>query len=188
MSKYSETATTVRNQAHLVAALSELGYKAEVHADGAALVGYEGRERPERAQVIIRRVEIGPASNDIGFVRRPDGTFGAVLSEYDRGIGFDEKWLGRVHQAYKEQQTLVDAKAKGYIFRGREVVQTPAGPQVRYRHHAARLPRAGGVAHHDRVGRSGLPLCKIPRVGLRNTEHRQCQSRELCHKRVRRAR
>jgi hypothetical protein len=25
----------------------------------------------------------------------------------------------------------VDAKAKGYIFRGREVVQTPEGPQVR---------------------------------------------------------
>jgi hypothetical protein len=114
-----------------VAALSELGYKAEIHADGAALVGYEGRERPERAHVIIRRVQIGPASNDIGFVRKPDGTFGAVLSEYDRAIGFDEKWVGRVQQAYKEQQTMADAKAKGYIFRGRELVQTPEGPQIR---------------------------------------------------------
>jgi len=83
MSKFSETATTVHSQAYLVAALSDLGYKAEIHADGAALVGYEGRERPERAHVIIRRVQIGPASNDIGFVRKPDGTFGAVLSEYD---------------------------------------------------------------------------------------------------------
>ena len=90
MSKYSEAATTVRNQSYLVAALTELGYEPEVHADGAALVGYEGRERPERAHVIIRRVQIGPASNDIGFVRKPDGTFGAVLSEYARGIGFDE--------------------------------------------------------------------------------------------------
>ena len=54
-----------------------------------------------------------------------------MLSEYDREIGFDEKWLGRVHQAYKEQQTLVDAKAKGYVFRGREVVQTPEGLQIR---------------------------------------------------------
>jgi len=98
MSKFSETATTVRSQVYLVAALSELGYKAEIHADGAALVGYEGRERPERAHVIIRRVQIGPASNDIGFVRKPDGTFGAVLSEYDRAIGFDEKWVGRVQQ------------------------------------------------------------------------------------------
>jgi len=131
VSKYSETSTTVCNQAYLVAALNELGYKAEVHADGAALVGYEGRERPERAHVIIRRLQIGSASNDVGFVRKPDGSFGAVLSEYDRTIGFDEKWLGRVHQTYKEQQTMADAKAKGYIFRGREVVQTPEGPQIR---------------------------------------------------------
>ena len=131
MSKYSETSTTIRNQSYLVAALTELGYKAEIHADGAALVGYEGRERPERAHVIIRRAQIGPASNDIGFVRKPDGAFGAVLSEYDRGIGFDEKWLGRVHQAYKEQQTLADAKAKGYVFRGREVVLSPEGQQIR---------------------------------------------------------
>jgi len=131
MSKYSEAATTVRNQSYLVAALTGLGYKPELHADGAALVGYEGRERPERAHVIIRRVQIGPASNDIGFVRKHDGTFGAVLSEYDRGIGFDEKWVGRVQQAYKEQQTMADAKAKGYVFRGRELVQTPEGPQIR---------------------------------------------------------
>ena len=90
MSKYSETSTTVRNQSHLVAALGELGYKAEIHADGAALIGYEGRERPERAHVIISRAQIGSASNDIGFVRKPDGTFGAILSEYDRTIG----WTG----------------------------------------------------------------------------------------------
>ena len=131
MSKYAEMVTKIRNQSHLVAALTELGYKPEVHTDGVALVGYEGRERPERAHVIVRRSQIGPASNDIGFVRKPDGTFGAVLSEYDRAIGFDQKWLGRVHQAYKEQQTLADAKAKGYVFRGREVVQTPEGPQIR---------------------------------------------------------
>jgi len=92
MSKYSETSTTVRNQSYLVAALSELGYKAEIYADGAVLVGYEGRERPERAHVIIRRAQIGPASNDIGFVRKPDGAFGAVLSEYDRATHqVDEK-------------------------------------------------------------------------------------------------
>ena len=121
----------MRNKSYLVAALTELGYKPEVHADGAALVGYEGRERPERAHVIIRRIQIGPASNDIGFVRKSDGTFGAMLSEYDRTIGFDEKWLGRVQQAYKEQQTMADAKAEGYVFRGRELIQTPEGPQIR---------------------------------------------------------
>jgi hypothetical protein len=40
MSKYAEIATTVRNQAYLVAALAGLGYKPEIHVDGAALVGY----------------------------------------------------------------------------------------------------------------------------------------------------
>jgi hypothetical protein len=26
---------------------------------------------------------------------------------------------------------MADAKAKGYVFRGRELVQTPEGPQIR---------------------------------------------------------
>ena len=73
MSKYEVTATELRDVRHLVAALAELGYQAEVHAEGAALVGYEGRERPERAHVIVRRRQIGAASNDIGFARRPMG-------------------------------------------------------------------------------------------------------------------
>jgi hypothetical protein len=131
LSKYEETSTEVRQVTHLVAALEELGFQPELHPAGANLVGYEGRERPERAHVIIRRDLIGTASNDIGFARKLDGTFGAVLSEYDRSIGFDEQWLGRVHQLYKEKQVLADARAKGYILRSREVVNTPAGPQIR---------------------------------------------------------
>ena len=38
---------------------------------------------------------------------------------------------GKVHQHYKESQTLAVAKSKGYIFRGKEVIQTPNGPQIR---------------------------------------------------------
>jgi len=38
---------------------------------------------------------------------------------------------GKVHQHYKESQTLAVAKAKGYIFRGKEVIQTANGPQIR---------------------------------------------------------
>ena len=59
MSKYEETATELRDVRHLVAALAELGYKAEVHTGGAALVGYEGGESPERAHVIVRRSQMG---------------------------------------------------------------------------------------------------------------------------------
>jgi hypothetical protein len=108
-----------------------MGYRVEVHADGAALVGYHGDERPETAHVIIRRAQLDSASNDIGFVRGKDGRYQAILSEYDRSIGYGNQWLGKVHQHYKESQTLAVAKAKGYIFRGKEVIQTANGPQIR---------------------------------------------------------
>ena len=131
MSAYGEFETAVREQRFLIESLTEMGYSVEAHADGAPLFGYHGDERPERAHVIIRRAQLSCASNDIGFARGADGRFRVILSEYDRGIGYDEKWVGKVHQHYKEKQTMAVARAKGYVFRGKEVVQTPNGPQIR---------------------------------------------------------
>ena len=75
--------------------------------------------------------QLRPASNDIGFARAADGRFVALLSEYDQAVGYDRAWLGRVQQLYKEKQTVAAAKAKGYIFKGKEVIQTAKGPQIR---------------------------------------------------------
>jgi hypothetical protein len=102
LSKFEETATLITNLDYLIAALNELGFQCEFHPAGAHLIGYVGWERPETAHVIILKHQIGEASNDLGFTRRPNGTFAAVLNEYDRSIGFDEKWIGRIHQIYKE--------------------------------------------------------------------------------------
>lgn len=113
MSKYGVTVTELRDERCLTESLQQMGYEVEVHPQGANLEGYEGSERPERANVIIRRRHLGPASNDIGFARTADGRFTALLSEYDRAIGYDHKWLGRVQQVYKEKQTLAMARAKG---------------------------------------------------------------------------
>jgi hypothetical protein len=55
------------------------------------------------------------------------------LSEYDQRIGFNQKWLNRVHQLYKEKQTIATAKAKGYAFKGREVVKTEEGERIQLR-------------------------------------------------------
>ena len=131
MSAYGEFETTIREQRFLVEGLIEMGYRVETFPEGAALIGYHGDERPERAQVVIRRAQLDSASNDIGFAREKDGRFRAIVSEYDRSIGYNDKWLGKVQQHYKEKQTLSMAQAKGYIFRGKEVVQTPSGPQIR---------------------------------------------------------
>lgn len=131
MSAYGEFETVMCEERFLIEGLTQLGYRAELHAEAAALFGYQGDERKEKAHVIIRRAQLDSASNDIGFVRGSDGRYRAVLSEYDRSIGYDDRWIGKVQQNYKETQTLAAAKAKGYIFRGKEVVQTAKGPLVR---------------------------------------------------------
>ena len=133
MSKYGTLETEIKEQKHLLAALAEMGYRPEVHPHGSCLVGYEGQQRPEKANIIIRRHQLDSASNDIGFVKTADGRYVAQLSEYDQRIGFDQKWLNRVHQLYKEKQTIAAAKAKGYIFKGREVVKTDQGEQIQLR-------------------------------------------------------
>ena len=65
MSKYGTLETEIKEQKYLVAALAEMGYRTEIHLQGSALVGFEGRERPERANIIIRRQHLDSASNDI---------------------------------------------------------------------------------------------------------------------------
>ena len=133
MSKYLEMSTKLTDERYLVEALRELGYDPEVCREGRPLVGYIGDERTERAQIIIRRRQLDSASNDIGFARDGSGVYQAIISEYDRGIGFDDAWLGRLSQVYKERQTMAVAKAKGYIFKGREVINTPQGKKVQLR-------------------------------------------------------
>jgi hypothetical protein len=128
-----ELRTTLTEERHVVDALRELGYEPEVCREGKALVGYMGDERAERAHIIIRRRQLDSASNDIGFSRDWSGVYQAIISEYDRGIGFDDRWLGRIAQTYKERQTMAVAKAKGYIFKGREVVNTPQGKKIQLR-------------------------------------------------------
>jgi len=133
MSKYEELRTVLSEDRFLVEALWELGYSPEVSNEGMSLYGYLGDERPEKAQIVIQRRQLNSASNDIGFARDANGVYRALISQYDRGIGFDDAWLGRVAQTYKERQTMAVAKSKGYRFLGRQVVETPSGKKVQLR-------------------------------------------------------
>jgi len=133
VSKYVELRTSLTDERYLVEALRELGYEPEVCREGRPLVGYVGDQRAERAHVIIPRGQLDSASNEIGFARDNSGLYQAIVSEYDRGIGFDDAWLGRVVQVYKERQTMAVAKAKGYVFKGKEVIRTPQGKKIQLR-------------------------------------------------------
>ena len=131
MSKYAQLVTSLHKERYLVEALQEMGYAVEVHPEGAALGRYYSEQEGKTAHVIIRRSELKGAYGDIGFARQPDGHLVAIVDEIDQQYGYGTKWLGRVHQLYKEKQTLATARAKGYILKSREVIETCDGQQVR---------------------------------------------------------
>jgi hypothetical protein len=131
MSKYSVNQTVLREEKYLLEALKEMGYEIEVHPEGVLLNSYYSEQEGKVANIIIRRQHLRGAYGDIGFTRQPDGQLAMVKDELDEYRGYGGRWLGRVQQLYKEKQTLAMARAKGYALKGREVIETPEGQQVR---------------------------------------------------------
>jgi len=138
MSKYAQTTTELKEEKYLVEALREMGYHPKVHPEGAKLTSYYSEQDAKVAHVVIRRRELSGAYGDIGFVRKPDGRLTLIADELDEHCGYGAKWLGSVQQVYKEKQTLAMARAKGYILKKREVIQTSEGQQVRLQFAARR--------------------------------------------------
>jgi hypothetical protein len=117
MSHYSEVQIEITDEGCLVAALGRLGFggKVEVHKEAQALYGYQGDVRAQKAHVIIRRQHVGPAANDLGFERQPDGKYRIWVSDYDRKYNkYDDTWMGRLKQSYGVEKAKAEAKKKGY--------------------------------------------------------------------------
>ncbi len=125
MSEYVIIATAFTDAGHLIEALVDLGFPRdtiEVHDGPVTLSGYRGDARPERAEIVIRREYVGRGSNDIGFARQPDGTFRAIISEYDQRTAgtrgpYDQAFLGRLTQAYSLRTIQHHYRARGYQVR-----------------------------------------------------------------------
>jgi hypothetical protein len=77
------------------------------------LCGSRGDERPQRAHVVIRRQHVGPAANDVGWERQPDGTFRAWISEYDARTRFNAQLQNRIKQEYAVAVLSRQARATG---------------------------------------------------------------------------
>jgi hypothetical protein len=133
MSKYDGYETTMTDQDCLVESLGAHGYPVEVATEpgGRNLVGYAGDTRPQKAEVIIRRKDLGEASNDIGFKRAANGNFEATISQCDSGIGYGQPWLSKVRKTYLEKKQVKDLTAKGYTNFHREEIKTDKGVRVR---------------------------------------------------------
>ena len=114
MSHFTTLQTQITSIDGLVKALEDMGFtEVEVHEVAQNLYGYRGDQRKQTAEVIIRRKHIGSASNDIGFKQREDGTFEAIISDYDRRK-YSEKWLGELFQRYAYHVASAKLKQQGF--------------------------------------------------------------------------
>ena len=103
MSKYlTFTDVVFKNEALLLAALAELGYTTVESGEALPLFGYQGDERRERAQLVVRRKHIGVASNDLGFARTTEG-YTPIISEYDQRTMHGGEFIPRIRTAYNER-------------------------------------------------------------------------------------
>jgi len=113
---YCKIETQFRNPEALLCALMETGQwtaeQIEVHSEPQNLFGYHGDLRSEKANIIIRRKHVGQCSNDIGFSKNEDGTFTAIISEFDK-TKYSEHWTNKLKQSYAFQAIRLQQEAKG---------------------------------------------------------------------------
>ena len=122
MSHFTSIKTQIKDVDSLVKALSDVGFnQVEVHENAQHLYGYRGDVRPQMAEVIIRRQYIGSASNDIGFKRQENGTFEAIISEYDR-IKYSQNWLNSLTQRYGYHMLIATAPSEGFSIEEEETL------------------------------------------------------------------
>lgn len=114
MSHFTTLTTQLTDTDALIAALADVGYdQIETHDQAQPLYGYQGDQRADRAHVIVRRRHVGRLSNDIGFLRQPDGRFLAVISDYDRAR-HDQAWLGRLTARHAYHVTTKTLATQGF--------------------------------------------------------------------------
>lgn len=118
-----------KNEKALIAALEQKFGEGtvEVHENGAALYGYTGDNRANLSSsnpnyappchLIIRRKNVGSASNDIGYRRLEDWTYAAYISDYDKGSHFTAAGQKNVLQEYTANVAQAQLKKQGYTLK-----------------------------------------------------------------------
>jgi hypothetical protein len=117
MSEYLVCDTEMDDLDVILETLEELGFpssKVVVHATPVNLEGYRGDQRQQQANIVIKRQQVGAASNDIGFEKQNDGSYKAWVSSYDKSKGLGREITGgRMKRLYNKNKTLREAKRHG---------------------------------------------------------------------------
>lgn len=120
MSHYANLQTQITDQEALVRALCRMKNRngqmitramIEIHETAQHLYGFQGDQRAQTANVIIRRKNVGGSANDLGFVRGADGKFQAIISEYDSGY-YTNDWVSKMTCYYGVEKTKIELDGK----------------------------------------------------------------------------
>lgn len=111
MSAYTVVELEMSDAECIKIALKELGYVFEEHTEAQPLVGFQGDRRQQKAHIIVRREHVGTASNDVGFLRKEDGSYMLIISDYDkRNVNFTQK----IKPLYAKAKVKKQAVKMGY--------------------------------------------------------------------------
>lgn len=125
MSEYTTVELEINDPECLKTSLTELGYVFEEHETAQNLYGYQGDKRQQKAHIIIRRKNVGSMSNDVGFLRKEDGSYELIISEFDSsGSKKQAKNLTQVlKQVYATHKIKKKAKALGYTIKSQKTTE-----------------------------------------------------------------
>ena len=62
---------------------------------------------------------MGRASNDLGFVKSPDGTYRAIISDFDKSR-HNDAWMLKLTDSYSEHGVVKQAARQGLRFLGKK--------------------------------------------------------------------
>lgn len=115
MSAYKKIECDFVDKDILLKALSLLGFEAVIHDEPVHLTDYTGKQRPEKATIVVSRDQINSlftgASNDIGFIWNEESKkYDMICSEYDKRLLVDF----RVIQAYAKEAIEAVLKKNGF--------------------------------------------------------------------------
>lgn len=141
ISKYSENSTQFKDLDCLVKGLVDIGFdrsEIEVHEEAQPLKDYHGNKTHylgqgdcDRAEIIIRQKHVNHrmqsgASNDFGFKRNPNGTYSAIISEYDSRY-FTQPWLTKLKVNYAHHGMIKQGAKSGLRYVGFTPAKTVNG-------------------------------------------------------------
>lgn len=136
ISHFTRVRTQIKNKACLIKALEDLGFagKLKISETPQHLYGFQNDQREQVAEIIIPRAAVGGAANDIGFQLQEDGTYEAIISDYDSGnrgcrkndltnklTGYNEGWQKLLNAYYAKAVVEESSRNAGYYVADHEV-------------------------------------------------------------------